>query len=124
MNKFMVLQLVTWIWVCGVAHGGRPSSVNIGAVFAFDSVIGRVAKEAMQMAVSDVNADPTVLKGTILNLIPKDAVCNAFLGAIGGANPQPHHFLSLFLLELQVIVEQQILALLWFLCLSLNSVSF
>lgn len=83
MNKFMVLQLVTWIWVCGVAHGGRPSSVNIGAVFAFDSVIGRVAKEAMQMAVSDVNADPTVLKGTILNLIPKDAVCNAFLGAIG-----------------------------------------
>lgn len=57
--------------------------MNIGAVFAFDSVIGRVAKEAMQMAVSDVNADPTVLKGTKLNLLMKNAMCNAFLGAIG-----------------------------------------
>ncbi|TKY48746.1 Glutamate receptor 3.7 [Spatholobus suberectus] len=92
MKKFMVLYLVTWILVCGIAQSGRPASVNIGAVFAFDSVIGRVAKEAMEMAVSDVNGDPTVLKGTKLNLIMKDTVCNAFLGAIGGATPEPHHF--------------------------------
>ncbi|XP_047148072.1 glutamate receptor 3.7 [Vigna umbellata] len=83
MKKFMVLHLVTWIWICGVAHSTTPASVNIGAVFAFDSVIGRVAKEAMKMAVSDVNEDPTVLNGTELNLIMKDAMCNAFLGSIG-----------------------------------------
>lgn len=92
MKKFMFLQLVTWIWICGVAHSRRPGSVNIGAVFAFDTVIGRAAKTAMEMAISDVNEDPTVLKGTKLNLIMKDAMCNAFLGSIGGANPQPHHF--------------------------------
>lgn len=92
MKKFMVLHLVTWMWICGVAHSTRPASVNIGAVFAFDSVIGRVAKEAMEMAVSDVNGDPTVLNGTKLNLIMKDAMCNAFLGSIGGANPEPHQF--------------------------------
>lgn len=91
MKKFMFLQLVTWIWVCGVAHSRRPESVNIGAVFAFDTVIGRAAKTAMEMAVSDVNEDPTVLMGTKLNLIMKDAMCNAFLGSIGGADPQPHN---------------------------------
>ncbi|RZB83676.1 glutamate receptor 3.7-like isoform X1 [Glycine soja] len=83
MKKFMVLHLLTWIWLCGVAHSGRPASVNIGAVFSFDSIIGRAAKTAMEMAVSDVNEDPTVLMGTKLNLIMKDAMCNAFLGSIG-----------------------------------------
>ncbi|CAJ1956328.1 unnamed protein product [Sphenostylis stenocarpa] len=92
MRKFMILHLVTWIWMCGLAHSTSPASVNIGAIFAFDSIIGRVAKEAMEMAVSDVNEDPTVLKGTKLNLIMKDAMCNAFLGSIGGANLEPHQF--------------------------------
>ncbi|KAJ1389240.1 Periplasmic binding protein-like I [Sesbania bispinosa] len=46
--------------------GGRPASVNIGAIFTFDSVIGKAAKAAMEMAVSDVNSDPKVLNGTKL----------------------------------------------------------
>ncbi|KAK7402036.1 hypothetical protein VNO78_13981 [Psophocarpus tetragonolobus] len=83
MKKFVVLHLLIWMWIFGVAHCRRPDSVNIGVVFAFDSVIGRVAKEAMEMAVSDVNMDPTVLNGTKLNLIMKDSMCNAFLGSIG-----------------------------------------
>ncbi|XP_027340391.1 glutamate receptor 3.7-like isoform X2 [Abrus precatorius] len=86
MKQLMILHLVTWSWVfllCGIAHSQRPASVNIGAVFAFDSVIGRAAEVAMEMAVSDVNADPRVLKGTKLNLIKRDAMCNAFLGSIG-----------------------------------------
>lgn len=86
-KQFMVLYLVFfWIWVilfCGIAHSGRLESVNIGAVFTFDSVIGRVAKASMEMAVSDVNSDPTVLNGTKLNLIMKDGMCNAFLGSTG-----------------------------------------
>ncbi|KAE9600712.1 hypothetical protein Lal_00045368 [Lupinus albus] len=87
MKQFVVLHFVSWIWViilCGVvAHCQRPESVNIAAVFTFDSVIGRAAKVAMEMAVSDVNADPTVLTGTKLNLIMKDAGCSVFLGSIG-----------------------------------------
>ncbi|KAI4334102.1 hypothetical protein L6164_018834 [Bauhinia variegata] len=37
----------------------------------------------MQMAVSDVNADPRVLKGTKLKLIIEDANCSVFVGSIG-----------------------------------------
>jgi ionotropic glutamate receptor len=92
MKQFMVLYLMIWIWViflCGIVHSERPESVNIGAVFTFESVIGRVAKAAMEMAVSDVNSDQTVLNGTKLNLIMKDGMCNAFLGSTGGTKLQP-----------------------------------
>ncbi|KAJ1418152.1 Receptor, ligand binding region [Sesbania bispinosa] len=65
------------------AFSGRPASVNIGAVFTFDSVIGKAAKAAMEMAVSDVNLDPKVLNGTKLKLIMSDGMCNAFLGSTG-----------------------------------------
>lgn len=86
MKHFMDMPRIVWIWVilCGLAHGQRPASVNIGAVFTFDSVIGRAATLAMKMAVDDVNADPLVLNGTKLNLIMEDASCNVFLGSIGG----------------------------------------
>lgn len=91
MKQFMV---VIWMWViilCGIAHCQRPASLNIGAVFTFDSVIGRAAKAAMEMAVSDVNADPTVLKWTKLNLIKRDASCSVFLGSIGGYKHHSYH---------------------------------
>ena len=83
----MAVPRIIWIWVIlcgGLARCQRPASVNIGAVFTFDSVIGRAAKVAMQMAVDDVNADPVVLNGTKLNLLMEDASCNVFLGSIGG----------------------------------------
>lgn len=86
MKPFMAVSLMVWIWVllAGFAHCQRPESVNIGAVFTFDSVIGRAARIAMNMAISDVNADPIVLNGTKLKLIMEDASCSAFLGSIGG----------------------------------------
>ncbi|KAL4359695.1 hypothetical protein AHAS_Ahas08G0103100 [Arachis hypogaea] len=83
MKSFVVSHLVIWTIFCGGIFCSRPASVNIGAVFTFDSVIGRAAKVAMKMAVDDVNADPRVLNGTHLNLIMKDAACSVFLGAIG-----------------------------------------
>ncbi|XP_020270386.1 glutamate receptor 3.7-like [Asparagus officinalis] len=61
----------------------RPGVVNIGAILAYDSVIGRVAKAAIETAVHDVNSDKNVLAGTRLNLIMMNSNCNAFLGAIG-----------------------------------------
>ncbi|KAL3509705.1 hypothetical protein ACH5RR_029106 [Cinchona calisaya] len=60
----------------------RPCVVNVGAVFSFKSVIGRVAKAAMEIAVLDINADSTILNGTQLKLIMEDAKCNVFLGSI------------------------------------------
>lgn len=62
----------------------RPAVVNIGAVLSYDSVIGRVAKPAIEAAVADVNSDKNILDGTRLNLIMESANCNAFLGAVGG----------------------------------------
>lgn len=86
MKQLMAVSLMIWIWVIlnGIAHCQRPASVNIGAVFTFDSVIGKAAKAAIEMAVSDVNADPVVLNGTKLKLIMEDASCSVFLGSIGG----------------------------------------
>lgn len=90
MEKLTISSLVMWIWVFGFLSGialcqSPPASVNIAAVFTFDSVIGKVANVAMEMAVSDVNADPRILNHTKLNLIMEDAKCNVFLGSIGGS---------------------------------------
>ncbi|XP_052178964.1 glutamate receptor 3.7 isoform X3 [Diospyros lotus] len=60
----------------------RPAVVNVGAIFSFDSVIGRVAKAAMEAAASNINEEPSILNGTKLNLIVEDANCSVFMGAI------------------------------------------
>ncbi|XP_049413303.1 glutamate receptor 3.7 [Solanum stenotomum] len=79
-----VLPLFVFIWVLQNKHGNceRPDVVNVGAVFAFDSVIGRAAKKAMELAVSDINGDPSILNGTSLNLIMEDSDCSVFKGSI------------------------------------------
>ncbi|XP_019159052.1 PREDICTED: glutamate receptor 3.7-like isoform X4 [Ipomoea nil] len=74
----LVLGLLTVTVKCE-----RPAVVNVGAVFTFNSVSGRAAKTAMEIAVSDVNGDPSILNGTKLNLIKVDANSSAFLGSIG-----------------------------------------
>nr|GMD78488.1 glutamate receptor 3.7 [Ipomoea batatas] len=69
----------------------RPAVVNVGAAFTFNSVTGRAAKTAMEIAVSDVNGDPTILNGTKLNLIKVDANSSAFMGSIGVATVAAAH---------------------------------
>ncbi|KAL8137948.1 hypothetical protein V2J09_003949 [Rumex salicifolius] len=80
---------VTGIWgeVVGAQNGSSPSSsrpevVNIGALFTFDSVIGRAVRPAIQAAIDDVNSDSSVLQGTKLNLIFHDTNCSGFLGTM------------------------------------------
>lgn len=60
----------------------RPSSVTVGALFTFNSTIGRVAKLAIELAVEDVNADSEVLGGTRLNVIAQDTNCSGFVGTV------------------------------------------
>ncbi|KAL6603170.1 hypothetical protein ACP70R_043531 [Stipagrostis hirtigluma subsp. patula] len=62
--------------------GARPSEVAVGALFTYDSTIGRAARLAIELAVDDVNADRTVLAGTNLNLITQDTNCSGFIGTI------------------------------------------
>ncbi|MQL85730.1 hypothetical protein Taro_018253 [Colocasia esculenta] len=61
----------------------RPSVINIGAIFTFNSAIGKVAKAAIETAVEDVNQNNSILAGTRLNLIMMDSDCRGFLGILG-----------------------------------------
>lgn len=60
----------------------RPEVVNIGALFSFRSMIGKVGKIAVEAAVEDVNSDPSILGGTKLKLSLHDTNYSGFLGII------------------------------------------
>ena len=62
----------------------RPKVVNVGALFTFNSTIGRAAKLAIELAVEDVNKNPSILSGIRLNVIPQDTNCSEFLGTFKG----------------------------------------
>jgi glutamate receptor, ionotropic, plant len=62
----------------------KPKVVHIGALFTFNSTIGRIARVAISAAVNDVNDDPTVLNGTKLVVEMQDSKCNGFDGFIQG----------------------------------------
>ncbi|CAL9093814.1 unnamed protein product [Musa textilis] len=80
----------------GVFAGAvRPAVVSIGAVLTYDSVIGRVAKAAIEAAVADVNANASVLGGTRLNLVMRDANCNVFLGSAAALSVLEHDAIAL-----------------------------
>ncbi|PWZ21025.1 Glutamate receptor 3.4 [Zea mays] len=65
-----------------VTAAAPPSEVAVGALFTYDSTIGRAARLAIELAVDDVNADRTVLAGTRLNLLAQDTNCSGFLGTV------------------------------------------
>lgn len=60
----------------------RPAVVNIGAVFTFESTIGRVAKIAIEEAVKDVNSNSSILLGTKLAVKMQDSNCSGFFGMV------------------------------------------
>lgn len=67
-----------------VNTSSRPVVVNVGAIFTFDSTIGRVAKLAIEEAVKDINANSSVLKGSRFNVIFRNSNCSGFLGLVEG----------------------------------------
>lgn len=69
-----------WVCLCLAQNGTRPATVHVGALVAYDTTIGRVAKKAIELAVEDVNKDKTVLNGTKLVLTMMDTNCSAFIG--------------------------------------------
>ncbi|XP_061966727.1 glutamate receptor 3.7 [Populus nigra] len=82
MKELVILRLFVSIWVIvnGFVCCQRPAVVNIGAIFTFDSVIGKAAKPAMEAALSDVNNDSRIR--TKLNLLMDDVNSSVFLGSI------------------------------------------
>nr|CAB3454468.1 unnamed protein product [Digitaria exilis] len=65
----------------------RPAEVRIGALFTFDSVIGKAVMPAIELAVAHVNADPSILRGTNLSVLMQDTNCSGFVGTIEATDP-------------------------------------
>ncbi|CDY48271.1 BnaA05g10830D [Brassica napus] len=65
------------------SSSSRPRSVNVGALFTYDSFIGRAAKPALMAAIDDVNADQSILRRTKLNIVFHDSNCSGFVGTMG-----------------------------------------
>nr|XP_017229824.1 PREDICTED: glutamate receptor 3.6 isoform X2 [Daucus carota subsp. sativus] len=88
-HTFLELHTV-WVLVlclfCNGCHSlgadvrKRPETVNIGSIFTFNSIIGKVAKVAVQAAIEDVNSSPNILRGTKLKLTMHDSNSSGFLG--------------------------------------------
>ncbi|KAL5713155.1 hypothetical protein ACHQM5_015260 [Ranunculus cassubicifolius] len=83
------MNLVLWFSVSLLSFGEfsieatRPAVVNIGAIFTAQTISGKVSKIAMEAAVNDVNADPSFLGGSKLNISIHDSKFNGFLGIVG-----------------------------------------
>lgn len=61
---------------------GRPDVVNIGCILTLNSVVGKVAKVAIDAAVEDVNSNPAVLGRTKLKITTLDSNYSGFLGIV------------------------------------------
>ncbi|XP_061363093.1 glutamate receptor 3.4-like isoform X2 [Gastrolobium bilobum] len=89
---FLLLVFCLWIPTEVVGRTGttianstissRPSVLRIGALFTFDSVIGRSAKAAIMAAVDDVNANTSILHGIKMEVIVHNTNCSGFLGTV------------------------------------------
>ena len=62
-----------------------PDIVNIGALFSFNTTVGRIVKIAIEAAVEDVNSDPSILGKTKLRLsMQEDSKYKGFLSITEG----------------------------------------
>lgn len=92
MNMFWLL--VSMLFYHGVCISSSNTNVNVstktrvvkvGAIFSFNSSVGKVAHVAIKAAIEDVNDDPTILNGTTLKLAEQDSkLDNEFLGIVEG----------------------------------------
>ncbi|XP_062186170.1 glutamate receptor 3.1-like [Phragmites australis] len=84
--KLMLHILALFCCLCSCAFGKnisvRPNVVNIGALFTFNSTIGRVAKVAIAAAVNGINNDSSILPGTKLVVQMQDTNCSGFIGIV------------------------------------------
>ncbi|KAL0311223.1 UNVERIFIED_CONTAM: Glutamate receptor 3.5 [Sesamum angustifolium] len=88
LQRVWQMFLISCMWVAmGVtAKNGnfsvvsdRSSVVNVGAMFTFNSAIGRSLGPAIFAAIEDVNSDSIILKNIKLNLIVQDTNCSGLL---------------------------------------------
>ncbi|KAL9328317.1 hypothetical protein ACSQ67_003320 [Phaseolus vulgaris] len=77
---FMVLSIGCFSNGRGGQNSTVPDFVNIGALFSFNTSVGRTIKVALEAAFEDINSDPTILGRTKLNLsLQEDSKYRGFL---------------------------------------------
>ena len=81
---FMVASGTTAANQNSTGDPARPAEVRIGALFTFDSVIGKAVRPAIELAVAHVNSDPSILRGTKLSVLMQDTNCSGFVGTVEG----------------------------------------
>ncbi|KAI4375797.1 hypothetical protein MLD38_013623 [Melastoma candidum] len=69
--------------VCLAQAQSRPGTINVGAIMSYGTLVGGVARTAMEAAVSDINADPAFLGGSRFALTFHDSNFSGFLGIVG-----------------------------------------
>ncbi|KAF3434884.1 hypothetical protein FNV43_RR21971 [Rhamnella rubrinervis] len=82
----LVLLLSIFILCFGAVDSGgtsRPKVVNIGGIFTFPTIAGKVSRIAIKAAVQDVNSDKSILGGTKLSISFHNSNFSGFLGIIG-----------------------------------------
>ncbi|CAI9110464.1 OLC1v1010493C1 [Oldenlandia corymbosa var. corymbosa] len=60
----------------------RPEIVNVGSILTLSSLVGKIARVAIEAAVEDVNSNPDVLPGTKLKVTTFDSNYSGFMGII------------------------------------------
>lgn len=79
-----ILYILVWAVVTGFVVCQGTMVVKIGALFTYNSVIGRVVKVAIEAAADDINADQTLLREISLKFVQEDVQCNVFMGSVRG----------------------------------------
>lgn len=69
----------------GLNNSAIPEAVNIGALFSFNSTVGKIVKVAIEAAVADINSDPSILGKTKLKVsMQEDSKYRGFLSISEG----------------------------------------
>ncbi|BAT99864.1 hypothetical protein LR48_Vigan06g061300 [Vigna angularis] len=77
---FMVLSIGCFSNGSGRQNSTVPEVVNIGALFSYNTSVGRTIKVALEAAFEDINSDPNILGRTKLNLsLQEDSKYRGFL---------------------------------------------
>ncbi|KAJ6919177.1 hypothetical protein NC651_013209 [Populus alba x Populus x berolinensis] len=66
----------------GLNDTARPKAVKIGVLLNFNTIVGKVAKDAIEAAVEDVNSNDAILGQTKLNVTMQDTENSGFLGML------------------------------------------
>ncbi|KAI5055037.1 hypothetical protein GOP47_0030182 [Adiantum capillus-veneris] len=82
-TSIVLLLLMMKYSLYNAARAQNDTSINIGALVDYNSTIGRLASEAIAIAVTDINRNGSLLGGRKLVVHMLDTNCSAFQGAVG-----------------------------------------